>query len=188
MPSTRSVWSLRGADIVVACDVATTFLDAPALFGPQKGASPDDVAALEVRLRTLAGRLRTTSGTDVLDLAGSGAAGGLAGGARGGRCRLVPGFDVVAEAVGFARALKESTAAITGEGKVDSTTFGGARRARARGGPLASAARRGRRGAIDEGIDLGGAPARSLVEMGAGTASARRARSWRTPPSRSARS
>ena len=162
-------WSLRGADVVVACDVATTFLDAPALFGPQKGASPDDVAALEVRLRTLAGRLRTTFGADVLDLAGSGAAGGLAGGLAAAGARLVPGFDVVAEAVGFARALKESTAAITGEGRVDSTTFGGKVVARvleaARSLPLPAGVVAG---TIDEGIDLGGAPARSLVEMGGG--------------------
>ena len=104
----------------------------------------------------LAGRLRATYGADVLELPGSGAAGGLAGGLAAAGARLVPGFDVVAEAVGFAHALAESAAAITGEGKVDSTTFGGKVVARVlERGPLAAPGRRGRRG-VDRGGDRPG--------------------------------
>jgi glycerate kinase len=44
-------WTLHGADVEVACDVTTMFLDAPAIFGPQKGASPADVEGLEKRMR-----------------------------------------------------------------------------------------------------------------------------------------
>jgi glycerate 2-kinase len=159
-------WTLRGAEVVVACDVRTAFLDAPRLFGPQKGASPDDVDVLEERLRALAGRLRETLGVDVLALPGAGAAGGLAGGLAAAGARLVPGFDVVAEAVGFAAALAASAAVVTGEGKVDATTLDGKvvarvlEAARASGRPAGVVA-----GVIDHGTELG-APSRALVDAG----------------------
>ena len=54
-------WTLRGAEVDVACDVTTTFLDAPALFGPQKGASPADVEVLEERLRDAGAAIRRRS-------------------------------------------------------------------------------------------------------------------------------
>jgi len=159
-------WTLHGADVVVACDVRTAFLDAPRLFGPQKGASPDDVAVLEVRLHGLATRLEGTFGVDVRGLPGAGAAGGLAGGLAAAGARLVPGFDVVADAVGFDAALAASAAVITGEGKVDATTLDGkvvARvldAARASGRPAGVVA-----GAIEAGVDLA-VPARALVDAG----------------------
>jgi glycerate kinase len=158
-------WSLHGADVVVACDVTTEFLDAPALFGPQKGASPADVEVLEERLRALAERYRATFGADVIGLPGTGAAGGLAGGLAAAGARLVPGFDVVAGAVGFAQALAESSGILTGEGRVDATTLTGkvvfrvlaaAREAGRAAGVLA--------GAIADDVDLG-VPARALAEM-----------------------
>ena len=160
-------WSLGGADVVVACDVRTRFLDAPALFGPQKGASPDDVLALEARLRALAERYRETLGVDVTALTGAGAAGGLAGGLAALGARLVPGFDVVAEAVGFGAALTESGAVITGEGKVDSSTLSGKVVARvleaARRGGLAAAVVAGR---VEPGVDLGDVPVQALSDLG----------------------
>jgi len=125
-------WSLGEAEVLVACDVTTTFLAAPALFGPQKGASPADVAALEERLAELAPRLRTARGLDIVALSGSGAAGGLAGGLAAIGARLVPGFDVVAEAVGFPAALAECSAVITGEGRVDRRSGEDRARCRAR--------------------------------------------------------
>ena len=118
-------WSLRGIDVEVACDVTTTFLDAPAIFGPQKGASPSDVAVLEERLRGAAARFDEPSAANVVSLPGSGAAGGLAGGLAAVGARIVNGFDVVAAATGFAAALETSTAVITGEGKVDASTLTG---------------------------------------------------------------
>jgi glycerate kinase len=160
-------WSLGGVEIVVACDVTTPFLDAPALFGPQKGASPADVRALEERLRGLAERYRQATGVDVSGLAGSGAAGGLAGGLAALGARLVPGFDVVADAVGFDAALAESAAVITGEGKVDRSTLSGKVVARvleaSRRRGLAAAVVAGR---VEPGVDLDGVPVLALSELG----------------------
>ena len=118
-------WTLHGADVEVACDVTTTFLDAPAIFGPQKGASPADVEVLEKRLRELARRFDALHGVNVASLPGSGAAGGLAGGLAVLGARIVNGFDVVAAATGFGAALEASSALITGEGKVDASTLTG---------------------------------------------------------------
>jgi glycerate kinase len=162
-------WSLHGMEVVVACDVTTTYLDAPALFGPQKGATPADVPVLEQRLRTLAARFHSSLGVDVLGLRGSGAAGGLAGGLAALGARLVPGFEVVAEAVGFDSALAASSGVLTGEGRVDASTLSGkvvARvldAARARGLPSAVVA-----GAVEEGVGLGDVPVRSLAGTGCG--------------------
>jgi glycerate kinase len=162
-------WSLRGADVVVACDVTTTYLGAPALFGPQKGATPGDVRVLEERLRVLAEHLRATLGVDVLGLPGSGAAGGLAGGLAALGARLVPGFDVVADAVAFERALEESGGVLTGEGKVDASTLSGKvvarvlEATRARGLPAAVVA-----GVVEPGLDLGGVPALALAGTSGG--------------------
>jgi len=159
-------WSLRNAEVLVACDVLTVFLDAPALFGPQKGASAAEIGLLEGRLAALAERFLATQSIDVRELPGSGAAGGLGGGLAAIGARLVPGFDVVADAVGFPAALAASAAVITGEGRVDLSTLSGkvvARvlaAARAAGRPAAVVA-----GAIEPGVGLG-APAQALAEMG----------------------
>ncbi len=158
-------WTLQGVEVEVACDVRTMFLDAPAIFGPQKGASPADVAALEDRLRGLAARLDAAYGIDVRAIPGSGAAGGLAGGLAAVGARIVDGFDVVAAATGFAAALGESTAVITGEGKVDASTLTGKVVARVLGAahaarlPAAVIA-----GVVAPGLDLG-APSRALERM-----------------------
>ena len=72
--------ALAGVELEVACDVTTRFVDAAAVFGPQKGASPEQVARLTDRLRSLADRYRRDFGVDVEAIPGAGAAGGLAGG------------------------------------------------------------------------------------------------------------
>jgi len=118
-------FDLGGATVEVACDVSTTFRDAPRIFGPQKGATPDDVAELERRLDRLADRYRRELGIDVGALAGSGAAGGLAGGLAAIGARLVPGAALVAESAGLARALSSASLAITGEGSFDATSLAG---------------------------------------------------------------
>ncbi|MHB8219931.1 MAG: glycerate kinase, partial [Acidimicrobiales bacterium] len=69
---------LAGADLVVACDVRTPFTDAAEVFGPQKGATPDQVGVLRRRLVELARRYRQELGVDVEHIPGAGAAGGLA--------------------------------------------------------------------------------------------------------------
>ena len=90
---------LVGVEVMVACDVETRFADAAAVFGPQKGASPDQVGLLADRLGALAKRYRAQYGVDVAALVGSGAAGGLAGGLAVLGASLVPGFEAVAVAV-----------------------------------------------------------------------------------------
>jgi glycerate kinase len=118
-------WSLAGVDVVVACDVTTPFLDAAAVFAPQKGASAAQVALLARRLETLADEYAQRTGVDVRSLEGGGAAGGLAGGLAAIGARLEPGFDVVAQAVGLEEAMEGVDLVITGEGKLDAASFEG---------------------------------------------------------------
>jgi glycerate 2-kinase len=118
-------WSLSGQDVTVACDVATAFLDAAAVYGPQKGASSAQVSLLTRRLARLADEYRDRTGVDVTALEGAGAAGGLAGGLAAIGAQLEPGFDVVARAAGFDDALAGADVVVTGEGKLDATSFAG---------------------------------------------------------------
>ncbi|HEX5175365.1 MAG TPA: glycerate kinase [Gaiellaceae bacterium] len=99
----------------VACDVDGRFLDAADVFAPQKGATPEQVRLLRERLAQL----------DVPDLPGAGAAGGLAGGLAAAGARLLPGFDLVAARLGFEERLAEADLVVTGEGRLDATSFTG---------------------------------------------------------------
>jgi glycerate kinase len=111
--------------VTVACDVTTTFADAAVEFGPQKGASPAQIGLLTRRLRQLEGVYADRTGVDVAALEGAGAAGGLAGGLAAIGARLESGFDVVAEVVGLADALDAADLVVTGEGRLDLTSFAG---------------------------------------------------------------
>jgi glycerate kinase len=107
---------LGEARLIVLCDVRTSFQDAAEVFGPQKGASPDDVKRLTSRLNAQARRLtRDPRGVPM-----TGAAGGLSGGlwaAFG--AELVPGAAFVLDEVGFDARMRAARAVITGEGKLD---------------------------------------------------------------------
>jgi glycerate kinase len=116
---------LRGVELVVACDVTTTFLDAAPVFAPQKGATPAQVALLRNRLERLAQVYERDHGVDVRDLPGSGAAGGLAGGLAAVGAQLVPGFELVAEAIGLAERIEGADLVLTGEGFLDEQSFHG---------------------------------------------------------------
>ncbi len=116
---------LSGVDLVVACDVRTKFIDAAAVFGPQKGASPAQVSMLTRRLTALASRYADDYQVDITALERSGAAGGLAGGLAAFGARLVDGFDIVAEQVGLDAALSNADLVITGEGFLDEESFDG---------------------------------------------------------------
>jgi glycerate 2-kinase len=116
---------LDGAEVVVACDVSVPFVEAARQFGPQKGASPDQVALLRRRLEDLALRYRERSGRDLRTLPGSGAAGGLGGGLVVVGARLVPGFEVVAEAVGLDERVTGADLVLTGEGRLDASSWVG---------------------------------------------------------------
>ena len=118
-------WSLKGLEVLVACDVWTPFLDAAAVYGPQKGASPAQVGLLTRRLEQLAGVYLERTGVDVRELSGAGAAGGLAGGLAAIGAELEPGFEVVAGAAGLESALEGADLVVTGEGRLDETSFVG---------------------------------------------------------------
>lgn len=116
---------LRGVEMVVACDVTTRFLDAATVFAPQKGASPAEVSLLSRRLERLAQVYEQQHGIDVRGLVGGGAAGGLAGGLAAVGAALVPGFDVVADAVELADRIEGADLVVTGEGFLDEQSFHG---------------------------------------------------------------
>ncbi len=101
----------------VLCDVATTLYDAPRLFGPQKGASPDEVAELEERYRAIAEL------APYARIPGSGAAGGLGAALAFLGAELVAGADAVLDLIGFDPAPYDLV--VTGEGSVDETTWEG---------------------------------------------------------------
>ena len=129
---------LAGVDLEVACDVTTRFLDAAAVFGPQKGASSEQIVRLTDRLRSLSDRYRRDFGVDVDAIPGAGAAGGLAGGLAALGARVVPGFDLVASMTGLAGRLAVADLVVTGEGHLDPPSFEG----KVPGGVLALAAGR----------------------------------------------
>jgi glycerate kinase len=116
---------LDGLQVVVASDVTTLFRDAAPVFGPQKGASPEQVSVLEARLDELAERYITTFGVDVRQLPGAGAAGGLAGGLAAIGATVVAGVELVAASVGLRAAVQGADLVVTGEGRLDATSFAG---------------------------------------------------------------
>jgi glycerate kinase len=120
-----SVAALQGVDLVAACDVTTRFLDAARVFGPQKGATPEQVELLTGRLGRLATRYRDEFGVEVTELPGAGAAGGLAGGLAALGARITSGFELVAEFVDLDRQLAAADLVMTGEGYLDRQSFSG---------------------------------------------------------------
>lgn len=126
-----SQWDARLAHVQfdIACDVdnpLTGNAGASAIFGPQKGASNEDVRQLDQALSHYADITASTLGIDVRDNAGSGAAGGMgfAGNAflQG---RLKSGIEIVLDAVGFAQKVQQADLVITGEGKIDAQSIYG---------------------------------------------------------------
>ncbi len=115
--------------IEIACDVENPLLGADgaaAVYGPQKGALPGDVAFLEAVLARFAGIAARATGRDLRALPGSGAAGGLGWGlATFAGARLARGFDLVAGVQGLAARLAGAALCVTGEGRIDSQSLQG---------------------------------------------------------------
>ncbi|MEJ7582891.1 MAG: glycerate kinase [Acidimicrobiales bacterium] len=116
---------LRGIDLVVACDVRTSFVAAAEVFAGQKGASGAQIELLRRRLERLVQVYFEDFGVDVAGLEGSGAAGGLAGGLAAIGAELVPGFDLVAEEVELYDRMEGADLIVTGEGFLDEQSFDG---------------------------------------------------------------
>jgi glycerate kinase len=113
---------MRGARLVVLCDVRTPFERAAEVFAPQKGADAVTVRSLTRRLREQAGRMpRDPRGVPM-----TGAAGGLAGGlwAAFGAV-LEPGAVFVLDALDFDARMRAARAVVTGEGRIDGQTLEG---------------------------------------------------------------
>ena len=115
--------------IVAACDVKNRLLGengATLTFGPQKGATPDELEILERALTRLADTVTRELGCDFRNNPGAGAAGGLGFGLMS-FCsgELRPGFDVVADAVELHEKIRSADVVITGEGKLDRQTLEG---------------------------------------------------------------
>jgi len=117
------------------------------VYGPQKGAGPDDVLLLDSALRRYARVLADDLGQDVAGIPGAGAAGGLAAGAiafLGAELRT--GIELVLELVGFDKAVDGADLVVTGEGKLDAQSLRGkapvgvARAAAAHGVPVVAVA------------------------------------------------
>ena len=114
------------AQVDVACDVTNPLTGpsgASAVYGPQKGATPEVVAELDAALKHFAQIIRRDLGVDVEPLPGAGAAGGLGAGlvAFTG-ARLRPGAEMVMEALNLDDRIKGADLVITGEGRLDSQT------------------------------------------------------------------
>lgn len=161
---------LPDVDLRIACDVTNPLLGelgAAAVYGPQKGASPNDVEVLDDALRVYADALEAATGRRERETPGAGAAGGTGFGLlcladHFASLELVPGVEVVMDAADFAGKLGQADLVITGEGRIDAqtafgkTALGVAQRARAAGVPCI---------AIGGGVDPAGEAV--LIELGA---------------------
>lgn len=122
---------LSSVDLVLASDVDNPLTGpkgASAVYGPQKGASPDEVEALDVALAHYAKVLEEAIGPRAAEYAtspGAGAAGGIGYGALLLGARFRPGIEVMLDVLGFQPALERASLVITGEGSLDEQTLHG---------------------------------------------------------------
>lgn len=166
--------ALAEARVVVACDVDNPLLGprgAAAVYGPQKGAGPADVARLDAALARWADVVGTTTGRDLRGAAGAGAAGGVGFAALAVLgAALRPGIDLVLELVGFDAAVVGCDLVVTGEGALDEQSLNGkapigvATRARAAGAEVVAVC--GQRALDDIALhDAGIAAAYALTDV-----------------------
>ncbi len=116
---------LKKARFQVACDVSNPLcgpLGAAYVFGPQKGAKPEQLPQLDQALRNLGQAILRDLGKDVMEIPGGGAAGGMGAGLIAFLgAELAPGFRIVSQAAGFEQQLAKlkPDVLITGEGRMD---------------------------------------------------------------------
>ncbi|AXY43574.1 glycerate kinase [Halomonas sp. JS92-SW72] len=156
---------LAGLQVEAAVDVDNPLLGkrgASAVFGPQKGATPEDVSRLDAALARFADVTAAALGEEHRELPGAGAAGGMGFAARAFLgAELRPGIELVMAQAGFEALLEGTGLVITGEGQLDGQSLAGktpvgvARAARARGVPVVVLAGRlapGWQAALEEGV------------------------------------
>jgi glycerate kinase len=115
----REVLGRLSVPAIALCDVRTTLADAARLYGPQKGASEDDIAVLASRLDAM------EELGPFAELPGSGAAGGLGAALAALGAELIPGAAAVLGLLGYDRLLQGCDLVVTGEGQIDATTAEG---------------------------------------------------------------
>lgn len=119
----------RDIKFILMCDVNNPLLGengAAAVFGPQKGALPEGVERLEKGAVKLACVVKRVTGTDMTDIPGAGAAGGIAYAAMSFfRAEVKSGIDTVLDMYDFEKHIEGADLVITGEGKLDSQSFMG---------------------------------------------------------------
>ncbi|MEM1485652.1 glycerate kinase [Oscillospiraceae bacterium PP1C4] len=137
---------LKDIELITMCDIDNPLCGpsgAAAVFGPQKGADAQTVSLLDAGLAHLAEVAMRDLNVDVLNLPGSGAAGGMGGGMVAFlNSRLQMGIETVLDAVGFDKLLEDTDVVFSGEGKIDvqslrgKVVIGVARRTKEKGIPL----------------------------------------------------
>lgn len=120
---------LRDCEINILCDV-TNPLHGPngaaQIYGPQKGATPEQVQILDAGLQNFADVTARTTGTDYRQFPGAGAAGGIGFGLMSFLgAQLRPGIEAVLEAARFAEKLESADLVLTAEGALDAQTLSG---------------------------------------------------------------
>ena len=114
---------------VVACDVQNTLLGpegASSVYGPQKGASEEDVIILDESLTQFAKIIKKELGNSIVELLGGGAAGGTAAGMHGFfRAELSSGFDILAKMINLEERIRKTDMIFTAEGKIDQQSLKG---------------------------------------------------------------
>ncbi|MFP4090271.1 MAG: glycerate kinase [Cyclobacteriaceae bacterium] len=117
---------LQNIRIIVTCDVTNTLLEAPSVFGPQKGADEEMVSHLEKQFSRLDGLVESQLGKSLKEMRHGGAAGGL-GVALAGffDAQLVEGTAYLLARTGFKDELKKADLLITAEGALDRQTLSG---------------------------------------------------------------
>lgn len=120
---------LRQTEFIIAADVRNPVVGengAAVVFGPQKGASPADVAVLDANLRHFFNLVRDQIGVDVLNTPGGGAAGGLAAGLMAFTgAQIRPGIELLLDSCGFDTVLQGAAGVIVGEGHLDAQSLMG---------------------------------------------------------------
>lgn len=148
-----------GLTITAACDVDNPLYGpkgAAFIFGPQKGATPEDVVFLDRGLQNMAQVMKRCLGTDVSGLKGAGAAGGMGAGLCGFfGAELKSGIQLLLDAAGFDHLLEDADLVLTGEGRIDGQSIHGkvpvgvAERAKKAGVPCVALC-----GSIGDGAEL----------------------------------
>ena len=130
-PPARIMQKLKDLNLIVWTDVATPLRDCTAMFAPQKGATTSDLPLLQKGIENIAKIIGQSNwcsldARSLLEMKSGGAAGGLAAGLMAfAGARIEPGFESISSLLNLPNVISNSDLVITGEGKLDATSFVG---------------------------------------------------------------